>query len=357
MTTPESLLLGLRQRPFPRLDLQAWDRLLRAARASNLLGRLALAVPDDDVPVPVRPHLRAARRLVQHQREAIRWEAGHLAQALAALSVPVVLLKGAAYALDGHAAADGRLFGDVDLLVPRAALVPVEAALQLHGWRAAGIDAYDSRYYRQWMHELPPMANHQRGTVVDVHHNILPLSAASVPDAALLLADSVCIEGTPFRRLSAIDQFIHSATHLFHEGELRNGLRDLYDLDALLQPLIAGQAGERLLARAGRLHLVWPVMLALRYTGQLLGTAIPPALQASALQAAALPAWRLYLLDAAYLRVLKPQPMGVRSLSHSLAEFALYIRSHALRMPLGRLALHLGRKAWLRLFKHSSRST
>ncbi len=355
MTTPEALLLALHRQPFPALDLPAWDRLLRAARASNLIGRLALAVDEVDVPMPVRPHLLAAHRLLRHQRDAIRWEAGHLAAALAALQLPVLVLKGAAYALDSHPAADGRLFGDIDLLVPRAALRHVEVALQLHGWSAGAIDRYDNRYYREWMHELPPMANHLRGTVVDVHHNILPLSAKQVPDVDLLFADSEPIAGTPFRRLSAIDQFIHSATHLFHEGEMRNGLRDLYDLHALLQPLLDTKAGERLVARAVQLRLAWPVLLGLRYTRRLLGTAIPPELEEAARLAAAWPAWRVSLLDAAYLRAFQPLPLASHSYARSLGLVGLYLRSHALRMPPGRLLLHLARKAWLRLFKHSSR--
>lgn len=363
MTEPQlpSLPALIRQpQGLAALSLRQWDLLLRRLRASNLLGRMAVqADAEAPVPAPVRPHWLAAQRLALHQRQAIRWECTHLAEALAPLGIPLVLLKGAGYALADQPAARGRLFGDVDLLVPRQALTQVEAALMLHGWSSRGTEAYDQRYYREWMHELPPMVNHKRATVVDVHHNILPLSARCVPDAELLLADSLPIPGTPFRRLGPCDQVIHSATHLFHEGELRNGLRDLLDLHALLTEHSAAQPDfwSALLARAERLGLVWPVLLALRYTQTLLGTPVPPEALAEARRRAGWGRLRLAWMDALYLRGLRaPLPTELTLRDH-LAAAALYLRAHTLRMPLHLLVAHLGRKALLRLVKHSSRST
>ena len=37
----------------------------------------------------------------------------------------------------------------------------------------------------------------------------------------------------------------------------------------------------------------------------------------------------------------------------SLARAGLYLRAHGLRMPVWQLAPHLGRKAWLRMFKQA----
>lgn len=353
----EALLLPLLREParLAALPLAVWDRLLRQARASNLIGRLALAAPAS-IPAPVQPHLLAARRLVEHQRHAIRWECNHLAEALDGLQLPVVLLKGGAYALADQPAARGRLFGDIDLLVPRAMLGPVEAALMARGWTSGGTEAYDQRYYRQWMHELPPMVNHRRGTVVDVHHNLLPLSARRVPDAERLLADSLPIPGTPFRRLGPCDQVLHCASHLFHEGELRNGLRDLLDLQALLQEHSAQPDFWPALEARARLHgLEWPLLLGLRYSERLLGQHLPSGLQ-EALQAQC--GWsdaRLAWMDWLYLGLLQaPLPSAWRLPEH-LAAAGLYLRAHALRMPPTLLARHLARKAVLRVFKHSSR--
>lgn len=344
------------------LSLKQWDVVLRLARSANLLGRLAQAAAALDLleqlPPQLARHLLATQRLTQHQQEAIEWECRHLELALGGLQVRLVLLKGAAYAMSGHPAAKGRLFGDVDLLVPRAALNAAEAALMLHGWSTGAIDPYDQRYYRRWMHELPPMVSLKRGTVVDVHHNILPLTSRHVPDAAALLAASVPLAGTCFHVLAPCDMVIHSATHLFHEGELKNGLRDLYDLDSLLMSFASSepQFWRRLRERAQELGLVWPVYLALRYTHAVLGSAVPAEAMSSARALAGLGSIREYCFDAMYLRAFSPDHPLVNRPSHGLARAALYLRAHALRMPVWRLCLHLGRKGWLRLFKHSSRS-
>ena len=314
----ELSLTGLLRQPWtwPCLSLRQWDRLLRLARSANLIGRLAeIAIEQqllERLPPQVARHLLATSRLTAHQQQAIEWECSHLEKALRPLGVPIVLLKGAAYAMRGQRAARGRLFGDVDLLVPGEALNAVEAALMLHGWRIGSIDPYDERYYRRWMHELPPMVNHRRGTIVDVHHNILPLSSGRVPDAATLIDASVGIPGRSLRTLSPCDMLIHSATHLFHEGELNNGLRD---------------------------------------AGMILGTVVPEAVLAAAAKAAAIGRLKQACFDAMYLRALAPDNRLVNSHASSLARAGLYLRAHGLRMPVWQLAPHLGRKAWLRMFK------
>lgn len=360
--TPD--LLGLLRNPatLAQLSLREWDDTLRLARSANLMGRIAEAVLSEKnllsaLPPQVQPHILATARLTQHQQQAIQWECRHLESALGSLGLPLVLLKGAAYALSGHPAARGRLFGDVDLLVPHESLTAVEAALRLHGWTSGKLDPYDQRYYREWMHELPPMVNLKRSTVVDVHHNILPRTARHMPDAGKLLEASLPIAGSRLRVLAPSDMVIHSATHLFHEGELKNGLRDLHDLDALFTSFSRadGQFWQALIERSIELKLTWPVLLAMRYCERLLQTPVPSSAMEAAKRAAGLSALRLALLDAMYLPAFKPDHPLVANTRSQLARAALYLRGHALRMPLWQLSVHLGRKAVLRLFKHSSR--
>ena len=62
-------------------------------------------------------------------------------RALAPLDVPVILLKGTAYAAAGLEAGRGRSIGDLDILVPRAALPDVERALLAAGWEWVKEDA------------------------------------------------------------------------------------------------------------------------------------------------------------------------------------------------------------------------
>jgi len=106
------------------------------------------------------------------------------------------------------------------------ALPEVEAALMLQGWATTHHNSYDQRYYRRWMHELPPLRHVTRATVLDVHHAILPETARLKPDSAKLLAASVPAQSDArFRVLAPADMVLHSATHLLHDEELRHGLR------------------------------------------------------------------------------------------------------------------------------------
>lgn len=342
--------------------LQYWDSLLRVAKRANLLGRLAEGIHQagltNDVPAQVGIHLDSARILTAHQREAIEWESRHIGKALASLGTPVILLKGAAYVLTGRRAATGRLFGDVDILVPRQALNQTEAALMLHGWVSGHHDSYDEHYYRKWMHEIPPMTHRTRGTIIDVHHNILPLTSRNPPNAELLIGASQPIPHTIFRSLCPADMVIHSATHLFHESELQNGLRDLFDLDALLTEFSAQSTNfwHELEERSEMLGLAAPLYLALRYTSRILGTEVPEPTRAALQRAAGFSNSSLSALDAIYLRALMPDhPLCADALT-PLARAAVYLRGHSLRMPLGLLTVHLARKFLMRMFRNTSRS-
>jgi hypothetical protein len=344
------------------LQLRHWDVLLRVCRRANLLGRLAEALNaegiDSELPHQVQVHLLSARVLTGHQRDAIAWELQHIGKALTELQVPVVVLKGAAYAIRGLNAARGRLFGDVDVLVPRAKLNDTEAALMLQGWASGQHDAYDERYYREWMHEIPPMTHRARGTVIDVHHNILPSTARHCPDAGILVAASESVGGTIFRTLCPADMVIHSATHLFHESELQNGLRDLFDLDSLLVEFSGRLSGfwVDLASRATLLGLTLPLLLALRNSRAILGTNVPLDLIPQLQSTANVSSLTMQTLDTLYLRALMPDHPASRCWQESLARALIYLRGHALRMPPRMLALHLGRKSILRLVRNTSRS-
>ena len=359
----DSPLLAFLRQPdiVDGLDLRSWDELLVAARSANLAGRVAEAVMQrgglPSVPAPVQPHIVSATRLSAHQREAIAHECRELEAALSPLNVPVVLLKGAAYVMTGRRAALGRLFGDIDILVPRVSLNQTEAALMLRGWSVGSLDPYDNRYYRRWMHELPPMTHRERGTALDVHHHVLPLTARWTTDVESLLARRIAIPGSMFSALAPEDMVVHSAVHLFHEGQLRNGLRDLSDLDALLREFNELHPGfaTRVVARALELGLAWPVDLALHLCTELLLTPIDPSTMDEIRRRSGLGDLHRQLLCAAYRRALLPAYPATRTLAVPMARALLYVRAHALRMPLPRLAWHLVRKAVLRTVKHSSR--
>lgn len=351
MSAPLLLQLLLTPADATRLSLADWDLLIRQARRANLIARLATQLEPQLDALPAAPvrHLRAALLIARRQRIATRWEAECIRRALTPLGIQPILLKGAAYLLRDLPASRGRLFGDVDLLVPQAQMAAAEAGLIAAGWAFdAALSDYDSRYYRDWMHEIPPLYHQQRDTALDLHHTILPPTARVKVNTEALFADAQDVPDMPgLRVLAPVTMFLHSAAHLFHEGELDNGLRDLFDLDALLRDFGRDPAfWAALVPRARVLGLTRPLFHALRYTTRLLGTPVPDGVMQAA--AADAPGWQ-GLLDGCYDRALLPVHASCDDALTGTARLALYVRSHWLRMPMGLLARHLARKAWLRL--------
>lgn len=346
-----SLLIRALRNPAAVREFQTpdWDILVRQARHANLLGRLYRKFGQSGLlpEIPERPlnHLFSASVMADRQHLSIRRDAFFLQEALARYEIPLILLKGAAYVLGDHPAALGRVFADIDILVPQHRLAEAESAFMLTGWTSGVLDAYDRRYYRTWMHELPAMHHLRRGTALDVHHAILPPTARLKPDPALLIDASVEVALLPgCRSLSPIDMVLHGATHLFHEGEADNLLRDLSDLDLLLRHFgTQTDFWQRLFERARQLDLSGPLSLALRYAGKLLGTPMPENLRNEA-DTKPRRGVRQAALDALYSRVLRPQHGSAADAMTPWARKLLYVRAHWLRMPPHLLAYHLGHK-------------
>lgn len=346
------LIRSLRQPELaPQFSLAQWDLLVRQARQAGLLARLhaRLHARDlaDAIPSPVRWHFDAARTLADKQQIAVRWEVAQIRAALAGVA-PLVAMKGAAYVVAGLPAAEGRLFNDIDVLVPRAQLPRAEAALMLAGWRSGGLTPYDERYYRRWMHEIPPMQHVRRGTVIDVHHAILPDTARYFPDPEKLLGRIVPVDAMPgVFVLGPEDRILHAAAHLFHDGELPHGLRDLTDLDLLLaHEAVAPGFWSRLVGRAKELELGRPLFYALRYAHHFLGTGVPEEVW-RALRDVAPGRGVQTLMDAVYSRVLSPIHASCDDRWSPLARQAAYVRAHWLRMPSHLLLPHLFHKAFI----------
>jgi len=350
MHWPEDLTstaLSGRMPPGPWPD-ERWSTLFRQARVAGLLGRVAAQLDESGRagPAAAARHAEAALRVCRAQQDEICREIRFIQHALAGLGAPVVLLKGAAYVMAGLPAAQGRVFSDIDIMVPKAVLAQAESMLMLGGWMTTHHTAYDQRYYRQWMHELPPMEHVQRSTVLDVHHTILPETARLRPDPHKLFEASEAVPGqTGLRMLCAPDMVLHSMTHLFMNDDMNHALRDLSDLDLLLRHFARdAQFWTQLVERAALLDLRRPLFYGLRYTARLLGTPVAP--QASAaLRSAAPGAALLKLMDAIWLRALRSPHPATAPAGRAAALGALYVRGHWLRMPPLLLARHLTIKA------------
>lgn len=328
----------------------AWDLVIRQGRSAGLLGHLAAMLADSGelarVPAQPRGHLASAQALVRHQTRAVRWEARKICAALGGLAIPIVALKGMAYVLADLPNARGRMFSDIDILVPEDALPRVEGALMLNGWSTVEHDAYDQRYYRTWMHELPPMRHMRRGTVIDVHHAILPRTARIRVDSPRMRTAAIPVAG--FSNLfvfEPVDMVLHSATHLFNEGELDKGLRDLVDLDLMLRHFARTDGfWSRLQRRAAEVGLERPLHYGLRHAVRVLDTPVPAAMRTAA-ESWGPPAPLGRLMDALFTRALRPNHPSTADALTRLARWLLYVRGHWLRMPAHLLIYHLARKA------------
>jgi hypothetical protein len=324
------LLAG--RRDAATLRSRDWDGVISVARAEAMLATLAHRLADVAVPPPVAALFadqRAAAKVAQAQA---LWEAEMGRRSLGGRRVEVVLLKGTAYAAAGLACAAGRQIGDLDILVPTHDLARTENALLKSGWEWVKSDPYDHEYYRDHMHELPPLIHKTRDRMIDVHHTILPLTHRITPDELILVGDAVTT-ADGFFVLCPTDMACHCAAHLLADGDLQGGLRNLWDFHCLLHEFSAAEPGywDALDARAHMHGLEVEVHRAARLARDIYGADLPPRWDGQVPE------------DGWYRRRLLARDDWGRATALLLRQ-AFYVRSHWLRMPPTMLARHLWTK-------------
>ncbi|MBF0447528.1 MAG: nucleotidyltransferase family protein [Magnetococcales bacterium] len=347
-------------RLFLSLSIDEQDLCLRMARRAGLLSRLAWRLTDekltDGLTTKVQNHLDGARIVAQEDARMLRWEVNRIQRAMKGSDVPITLLKGAAYLLSDLPMAQGRLVADVDILCRKEDLKTVEDRLVKQGWSGVKLEPYDQRYYRDWMHELPPLRHTERMTEVDVHHAILPMTGRLKPDSSLLLADRILLAGeTNLWTLSAVDMTLHAVVHLFHDSDFDKGLRGLTDLDGLFRHF--GQQPsfwQELIPRARTLNLARPLYYALRMGEKMVSTPLSESVKQT-IQVDAPSPWVGWLMESLMERMMVPGHPEKKDPLSWVAWLLLFIRSHWLRMPPGLLFSHLTRK-WVRRWRFDVRN-
>ncbi|WP_420607035.1 nucleotidyltransferase family protein [Novosphingopyxis sp.] len=352
MTAARRLVDTLRDpRAASGFGARHWNGLIAAARAERLIGALADRLDGRGVPDEVAAVLADARSAAEQERRAALWEADCARRALADYEGKAVLLKGTAYVAADLAAGRGRSIGDLDLLVAEDDLEKVEAALLGAGWEWVKENAYDDQYYRRWMHELPPLIHRTRDRMIDVHHTILPRTARPTPDAKAMLGSAIALEPDAEQKgvrlakfsswhglhvLSPADMVVHSIAHLFADGELDGGLRNLWDIDRMLREFaVAPNFWDALAVRARRHQLLPFVRRALRLSERIYGTPVDGKLKGKPSP-----------FDPWYEKRLMARDGWGRPTRRWL-RFAFTLRGHWLRMPPIMLARHLWTK-WRR---------
>ena len=309
-----------------------WDGVIGVARSEAMLATLAHRLEQATLPQAVAALFvdqRAAAKVAQ--RQAL-WEAEMARRALAPAGIEFVLLKGAAYAAVGMACSEGRQIGDLDILVLATDIRRAENELLNAGWEWVKSDPYDDLYYREHMHELPPLIHAGRDRMIDVHHTILPRTHRITPDALALVSDAVTSRDG-YAVLNPADMVCHCAAHMLADGDLQGGLRNLWDFHTMTRDFAAADPGfwGRLDARAALHGLREAAHRAARLARDVYGAVLPEG-------------WdRQDPSDIWFVRRLFARDDWGR-VTHPVLDQAFYIRSHWLRMPPAMLARHLWTK-------------
>lgn len=331
-----------------KYKIEQWNLLLKQSYATGLVARMYCLFQKNQVtefiPRQLHWHFTSAMCFAKSYHQDILIEIGHIDQAFNMAGVKPVYLKGAAYLLAQDDASSGRLFADIDVYVGIKKLPDVERFLKWQGWSAGDIDEYDENYYRQWMHEIPALTHKVRGSILDLHHNLVPLTSRISIKAGLIETNT-----KPQARFLAIeDRIIHSMCHLFLESEFSHAMRDMTDLDMLIRqhseqdPKFMTLLGERAIALGAEKIAFY----ATRYLGLYLQTPISDALIARLTQYAP-PPLKLRLMDKLFGHVLFTPLLLDTCLTNEISHFLMFIRGHWLRMPFHLLIPHLFHKAFI----------
>src|SRR5450830_539957 len=318
-------------------DVQ-WNEIIEQGRKTHLMGQLAASLQRGEmlgnIPLAVKRHLELAALTATRRSESALWEIATIRRAVDP-KISLVLLKGGAYLACADDNAVGRTFSDIDILVRRHELPAVEADLMSVGWKPSRMNKYDLVYYRNWMHEVPPMEHVRRHTVVDLHHAINPPVSRFHINPDKLFEHIEEVRPGVFV-LSVTDRVIHCALHLLQEGDSKKLMRDLFDLHLLLrQHFVTVSSIEQLLHRARELKV-----------DRLIGNAIGAAQALFAVEARKNE--RSGWLQSCVERAAR-EANGKAMVSGNKASSVMLAYSHWMKLPLYILVPHLVRKGFMRM--------
>ena len=326
------------------------DLLIVLLRRVQLHAKFAADLQREEVfhslPQVAQDQLGSALVLAESRNRVASWELDRIEWATRDQEdLQPICMKGCAYILLGLPFTKGRIFADVDLLLPEKRLVDVEQLLNRRGWKTKGLSPYDDNYYRRWTHELPPLTHRERDIEIDLHHNIVPQTARLKPSSPSLVANAQAVSGSHYLVLANEDLVLHAMVHLMFDSALNEKLRDLVDINEMCR-FFAGEDQmfwNRLIGRADELGLGRPLYYSLRYCTRLLNASVPSEV-IDEVRRWEPPVPIRWLMDRLVPRAMLPEHPMRSSLITVLARLLLYMRSHWLRMPPWLLAYHLAYK-------------
>lgn len=338
-----SLVIDLYKKPLKTkaLSLSQWQKIILVLRHHQLLARYYQRFVQtgvfDFLPEYCRHHFINGDVIAQNQKIQVEFEAKELVDALKGRVEYLIFLKGAGYSLSDHPVGNGRVYSDIDVLVDKPSIVNVERQLLHHGWMPESVSDYDDKYYRKWAHEIPPMRQSKRGTIIDIHHNIVPPISGRAPNVSALI-EEVIHTNDGYAILTPAAMTLHSIVHLFFNEDMKNGYRDLIDIHMFMSKDADKNYWQTLLKLAQDTGFEYELFLACRYVTRIFDTEVPDYITVAL---AKCEPRNIKLLDFMFTKVLTPVHPYASPSFFLMAEFFILVRGHFLKMPAHILIYHL----------------
>lgn len=327
-------------------DPRKWTQLLHQSRDQALLGSLYVLCQQHNLlellPGTVRDHFWSGFVYAEKQKVTLVQELLELENCFTGVDYPCVLVKGTAYRLGLYRFGQGRIFSDIDLLVPQSHFSDALTRLQDAGYLEFEISDYDRRYYQRWSHQHPPLTHFLRGAGIDLHHHIFPVASRERILVEPLISDSAQLQHSVFRIPSPAYLFVHAAVHLFYQEESHKLVKDLCDLQQLYLEVTARQSVSAIVDAAQQSQAQAAVFYALD-TLQWLFNFVISADELQRLQPFASDRRRRYI------RFLLQQLLLKDGFWHRSAHLLWFIRGHLLKMGPATLLYHTIAKTFLQL--------
>lgn len=326
-----------------RMDLSQWSQFIFILRECDVLARFHYLSTEancfEQFPEKVKHHLNSASVKAERQAKQAMYEALDLTKNLGDINITPIFLKGVAYSLRKSSASFGRVYADMDVLVPKSELRNIEQRLSFYGWFSNKSDEYDQKYYRQWAHEIPPMQHSLRGTVADIHHNLIPPISGRAPNISIF-TEQLFETKEKLYTLSKPAMVMHSIIHLFFNEEFNHGFRDISDLHMLFsEENEQSSFWTELINLSKKAGFEIELYYAVRHCRKIAKTHFPIPFLAL-VEIPKLSAIRLFFADFIFNRVLLPSHPACNSLLSNTAHIIATLRGHLLKMPLHILIYH-----------------
>jgi hypothetical protein len=298
----------------------------------------------NELPENIRRHFETS--IVQTQRIStqVKAECETITSLLNNIKIPSIILKGAAYSNLSNSASLGRSYTDIDILVPKENIDSAAEHLLCYGWTPQILSDYDEKYYREWAHEIPPLYHNKRGTVMDLHHNLIPPISGRAPDIGLFTKNS--IEHKTITTLCPSAMVLHSAVHLFTSEEFDKGFRDISDIYLLIEENKSDEFWTQIIELAETTKFTLELFFALRYCEFLFELKVPESIRDD-LNAYYKSPLKLKYWDYLFQTVLVPHHHTFNPLGSSLPYRLAFLRGHYIKMPLPTLIKHTAHKIYV----------